>query len=48
MIIKTLKKKYRMAEVPTHEYKRKFGQSNIVMRKVFFRYIYSFVKYLYF
>lgn len=48
MIIKTLKKKYRMAEVPTHEYKRKFGKSNIVMRKVFFRYIYSFVKYLYF
>jgi glycosyltransferase involved in cell wall biosynthesis len=48
MIIKTLRKKYRMAEVPTHEYKRKFGKSNIVMRKVFFRYIYSFVKYLYF
>jgi len=48
MIIKTLRKKYRMAEVPTHEYKRKFGKSNIVMRKVFFRYIYSFIKYLYF
>jgi glycosyltransferase involved in cell wall biosynthesis len=48
MIIKTLKKKYRMAEVPAHEYGRKFGKSNIVMRKVFFRYIYSMVKYLYF
>jgi len=48
MIIKTLKKKYRMAEVPTHEYKRKYGQSNIKMRKVFFRYIYSMIKYLYF
>lgn len=48
MIIKTLKKNYIMAEVPTHEHKRKYGESNIKMRKVFFRYIYSFVKYLYF
>ncbi|MBN2020974.1 MAG: glycosyltransferase family 2 protein [Sedimentisphaerales bacterium] len=48
MIIKTLKKNYRMAEVPTHEYKRKYGQSNIQMRKVFFRYVYSLIKYLYF
>ncbi|MBW8003175.1 MAG: glycosyltransferase family 2 protein [Planctomycetes bacterium] len=48
MIIKTLKKNYIMAEVPTHEYKRKYGESSIKMHKVFFRYIYSFVKYLYF
>ncbi len=48
MIIKTLKKKYRMAEVPTHEYKRKYGESSIKMRKVFFKYVYSFIKYLYF
>ena len=48
MIIKTLKKKYRMAEVPTHEHKRKYGESSIKMRKVFFRYVYSFIKYLYF
>lgn len=48
MIIKTLKKNYIMAEVPSHEYKRKYGESNIKMRKVFFRYIYSFIKYLYF
>lgn len=48
MIIKTLKKNYIMAEVPTHEYKRKYGESSIKMRKVFFKYIYSFIKYLYF
>ena len=48
MIIKTLKKKYIMAEVPTHEHKRKYGESSIKMRKVFFKYVYSFIKYLYF
>jgi dolichol-phosphate hexosyltransferase len=48
MIIKTLKKKYIMAEVPTHEYRRKAGESHITMSKVFFRYVYSFIKYLYF
>jgi glycosyltransferase involved in cell wall biosynthesis len=48
MIIKTLKKNYIMAEVPTHEYKRKYGESSIKIKKVFFRYVYSFIKYLYF
>ena len=48
MIIKTLKKNYIMAEVPTHEYKRKYGQSSIKIRRVFFRYVYSLIKYLYF
>jgi glycosyltransferase involved in cell wall biosynthesis len=48
MIIKTLKKGYKMAEVPAHEYRRKYGESHIEVGKVFFRYIYSFVKYLYF
>jgi dolichol-phosphate mannosyltransferase len=48
MIIKTLKKNYKMAEVPTHEYKRKYGESSIKIRKVFFRYVYSLIKYLYF
>ncbi len=48
MIIKTLKKGYRMAEVPAHEYRRKYGESHIEVGKVFFRYVYSFVKYLYF
>lgn len=47
MIIKTLKKGYRMAEVPTHEYKRKSGYSKINLSKVAFRYVYSMIKYLY-
>ena len=48
MIIKTLKKGYRMAEVPTHEHKRKAGYSKIDIKKVAFRYVYSMIKYLYF
>ena len=48
MIIKTFKKGYRMGEVPTHEHKRKFGESHIKLRKVAFRYVYSMLKYLYF
>ena len=48
MIIKTLKKGFRMAEVPSHEYCRKGGESKIKLSRVFFRYGYSLVKYLYF
>ena len=48
MIIKTLKKGYRMGEVPTHEHRRKAGYSKITVRKVAFRYVYSMLKYLYF
>jgi glycosyltransferase involved in cell wall biosynthesis len=48
MIIKTLKKGFRMAEVPSHEHKRKAGYSKISIRKVAFRYVYSMIKYLYF
>jgi len=48
MIIKTLKKGYRMAEVPSHEYERVAGYSKIKLRKVAFRYVYSMLKYLYF
>lgn len=48
MIIKTLKKGYRMGEVPTHEHKRKFGESHIKLRKVAFRYVYSMIKYVFF
>lgn len=48
MIIKTLKKGFRMGEVPSHEHKRKAGYSKISIRKVAFRYVYSLIKYLYF
>jgi len=47
MIIKTLKKKFWMAEVPTHENKRIAGYSKISLRKVWFRYVYSLIKYLF-
>jgi len=48
MIMKTLKKGFRMAEVPTHEHKRKMGYSKISLGKVWFRYVYSLVKYLFY
>lgn len=48
MIIKTLKKGYRLAEVPSHEHSRKAGSSKISVRKVALRYVYSLIKYLYF
>jgi dolichol-phosphate mannosyltransferase len=48
MIMKTLKKGFRMAEVPSHEYERKKGSSKISLRKVWFRYVYTLVKYLFF
>ncbi|GAI55629.1 unnamed protein product, partial [marine sediment metagenome] len=48
MIIKTIRASYRMAEVPTHEYARKYGQSVIKLRRVGFRYAYSWLKYLFF
>jgi dolichol-phosphate mannosyltransferase len=47
MIIKTLKKGFRMAEVPSHENKRTAGYSKISLKKVWFRYVYSMMKYLF-
>jgi dolichol-phosphate mannosyltransferase len=48
MIIKTLKKGFRMAEIPSHEHKRAAGYSKISLRKVCFRYVYSLIRYLFF
>ncbi len=47
MIIKTLKRGFRMAEVPSHEKKRVAGYSKIRLKKVWFRYVYSLIKYLF-
>lgn len=44
MTMKALKKGYRVSEIPTHEYARKYGESTIKLRKVWFRYVYSFLK----
>lgn len=47
MTMKCLKKGFVVSEVPTHEYSRKNGSSTISLRRVWFRYIYSFVKNLF-
>jgi dolichol-phosphate mannosyltransferase len=44
MTIKCLKKGYRINEIPSHEYARKYGESVIALRKVWFRYIWSLLK----
>jgi dolichol-phosphate hexosyltransferase len=47
MMMKCLKRGYIVTEVPTHEYSRKYGKSSIKLSKVWFRYIYSFIKNLF-
>lgn len=47
MIIKTLKKKFVLVEVPTHEFIRKGGKSKIVVSKVWLRYLWCLIKNLY-
>ncbi len=47
MIMKTLRKGYRLAEVPSHEYCRKAGKSNIRISRVAFRYVWTVVKHLF-
>lgn len=48
MTIKCLKKGYRVVEVPSYEHARIKGDSKIQLRRVWFRYIYSLLKYCYF
>ncbi len=48
MTMRTLKKGFRLAEYPSHEHKRKAGYSKISVKKVWFRYVYTLVKYLFF
>jgi len=44
MSIKCLKQGYRVAEVPTHEYRRVFGKSKIRVWKVAYRYVWCLIK----
>ena len=46
MVMKTLKKGYRMAEVPSHEYCRRAGTSSISIWRSGPRYVYTLIKYL--
>lgn len=47
MIMKCLKNKYKILEVPAHEYERKYGRSNIVVWRVWPRYIWCLMKNLF-
>lgn len=44
MLMKVLKKGFRVSEVATHEYARKYGTSVIDLRKAWFRYLYCLFK----
>ena len=48
MSIKMLHAGFRVSEIPSHEYERKHGVSSIKLRRVWFRYVYSWLKYLLF
>lgn len=47
MIIKSIKMGYKIIEIPTHERKRIYGGSVIKLKKVWFRYVYTCLKYLF-
>jgi glycosyltransferase involved in cell wall biosynthesis len=47
MIIRTLRRGYKIAEVPSHEYARKHGTSSIVVSRIWWRYVFSWLKYLF-
>jgi hypothetical protein len=44
MLIKCLKRGYRVAEVPSHEYRRRHGRSRIVLWQVWPVYVWSVLK----
>ncbi len=48
MVIKTVRRGYRLAEVPTHEYVRANGESRFQVKNVWFRYVRSWLYYLLF
>ena len=46
MIMKALKKGFRITEIPSHEYKRKYGNSRIIVSKVAHRYVWTLIRYI--
>jgi dolichol-phosphate mannosyltransferase len=44
MVMKCLRKGYRVANIPTHEYVRKVGRSRIILKNVWFRFGWVVVK----
>ena len=44
MLMKALKRGYRVSEVASHEYARRWGTSKVVVWKLWFAYVWSFLK----
>ena len=44
MLMKALKQRCRVSEVPTHEYERRWGTSKVVVWKLWFAYLWSFFR----
>src|SRR5262245_15042323 len=44
MLMKALKQRYRVSEVPTHEYERKWGSSKVIVWKLWFAYGMNFLR----
>jgi len=44
MLMKALKQGFRVSEIPSHEYERKWGMSKVVVWKLWFAYVWSFLR----
>lgn len=44
IVIKCLKKGYKVGEIPTHEYERKYGKSKISLPKIGYKFIWRLIK----
>ena len=44
MLMKALKQGFRVTEIPSHEYERKWGTSKVVVWKLWFAYVWSFLR----
>jgi glycosyltransferase involved in cell wall biosynthesis len=44
MVLKALKKGYKVEEIPTHEYERKHGKSNLSLPKIGYKFIWRLLK----
>jgi dolichol-phosphate hexosyltransferase len=44
MTMKALKQGYRIGEIPSHEYERRWGKSKVVVWKLWFAYLWSFFR----
>jgi dolichol-phosphate mannosyltransferase len=44
MLMKALKKGFRVTEIPSHEYERRWGTSKVVVWKLWFAYVWSFLR----